>query len=404
VGIGVTYAYTSSSTGSTGSGTIASGGKINVTGSGPWTFTLTASNISGTASANTTAANIIMSIGTVSTLQTGDITNTVVSTNGRTYQYYILKSGTTYTINYTSSTACTAYALIVGGGGNGGSQVGGAGGGGGVAMPSFSIPATSTSQSVTISVAATTQSQYYASDGVTGVNGYSSSVTFNGTGGNAVSPASITALGGGGGGSSGNNPQGKTGGSGGGAANGQIGVLKSGGVANTNGGTNYANAGGNNSRTGNAEFGSGGGGGAGTAGGNPTTTVAGTGGNGIQILSTLYGVVDIPGYAAYYWGGGGGGFSGSSSVNGGNGGLGGGGGGAANGSTVSGVGGGSALNTGGTGSNSTNGVYLNGNTNYVGGNGGANTGGGGGGTAASGSLTFGGIGGSGIVVIAFPIN
>jgi len=123
----------------------------------------------------------------------------------------------------------------------------------------------------------------------------------------------------------------------------------------------------------------GGGAGAGTCqnGSNASPTVAGPGGNGVQI--------NICG-SNYYWGGGGGG--GTNNIAAGNGGLGGGGGGGvpAAQNPTGGTGGGSAINSGSSGTT-------------CGGAGGANTGGGGGG-AARGS-PGGGNGGSGILIIKY---
>ena len=101
----------------------------------------------------------------------------------------------------------------------------------------------------------------------------------------------------------------------------------------------------------------------------------------------------------YYFAGGGGG-SCITAINSGNGGIGGGGGGHSW-AASPGAGGGSALNSGTAGSQGT--------TTRIAGNGGANTGGGGGGAYSSDSLLIGntdrgGIGGSGIVVIRYPIT
>jgi hypothetical protein len=133
-------------------------------------------------------------------------------------------------------------------------------------------------------------------------------------------------------------------------------------------------------------FPSGGGGGAGTSCDTPDTGTVNASAGGRGIANSILGV-------EYFWGGGGGGqcfYNNAAPSAGGNGGIGGGGAGAGRGGGTS-IGGGSALNAGG------NALISNG------GNGGANTGGGGGGAVNENGGT-GGSGGSGIVVIRYPIG
>ena len=384
------YYYITSGTGTQSSAPITSPTVVAVTGSGPWIFDVSATNTSGTTYALTTSTQAKMIIGTVTTMQAGDVTSTVTS-NSLVYNYYILKTVGSYTINYTSLSSSTVYALIVGGGGSGGTSWGGGGGAGGVAMSSFTVPVSGSNQTITVVVGA-------GGTPVTNnipVNGSNSSVVFNGTGGNAVTPSSITAVGGGQGGNGYSGTLvGTTGGSAGGNGSAQSTGTTTGGTAgNTNTGINYANAGGgNNYGSGNTNYytSGGGGGGAGAVGQTPNGTGGGNGGNGIQPITTLYGIKDIPNYGTYYYGGGGGGYS--YYVNTGNGGQGGGGGG-------SGQAQGGSAGTGGTSGVNTGGNGIGGNNSATGGNGGANTGSGGGGNNGG---TTGGNGGSGIVIIAFP--
>ena len=267
--------------------------------------------------------------------------------------------------------------LVVGGGGGGKTQIGGGGGGGAVVYITNATITTGT-YNVVIGLGAQTE----------------------GTNGNNSSFGNIIAEGGGAGGRFGDGFSGSIGGSGGGAGcDGTDGnPYNFGGAKGTgsslNGftGTIYGNNGGDALARSGGLLAGGGGGGAGQVGGNGNIAFncqGGVGGDGIQI--------NIDG-RNLYWGGGGGGSSYFNGNNrGGNGGLGGGGGGSpGNASGIVGIGGGSTLNSGQNAST----VTLNG------GNGGANTGGGGGGGGwanSVGGFGSGGLGGSGIVIIRFPI-
>ena len=159
--------------------------------------------------------------------------------------------------------------------------------------------------------------------------------------------STLDAIGGGQGGEAGDDNNGRFGGSGGGGSTDNLHYSASGGVGTA--GQGYAGGSVSGNRSG------GGGGGAGAAGGNGTTNSGAVGGNGLSY--------SISGTATYYAGGGGGGAYGSGSA----GGLGG----------------------GGTG----------GNPSINGTNGTANTGGG-----AGGDWYYARTGGSGIVIIRYPLS
>lgn len=264
--------------------------------------------------------------------------------------------------------------LLVGGGGGGGYALGGGGGGGGVVyMPAVSV------------IPGTTYSMVVGAGGAQ-----------NTTGGSSTAFGATAA--GGGGSAAYSTGQGKNGGSGGGASATDVSTLNYGGQATgsslgPNSGTIYGNPGGSAIavRTGTPTGGAGGGGAGGRAldvNSNSVVTAAGqqaNGGPGIPF--------DITGTMLYYGGGGGGGayYNGYA----GNGGIGGGGAGSCTGGVGVAIGGGSALNSGG------NGTPSPGNGNAAGGNGGDNTGGGGGGGAWN--LGLGGTGGSGVIVVRYPL-
>ena len=368
------YYYIMSGTGTQSTGqTITSPYNVPVTGQGPWTIDVSATNITGTVGALTTAQASPFTISSITTsngsyttdqksslsgsLSTGNgIVGGTSTTNGITYQCYAfgqISTWGTYSISHTGG-GSYMYVLAVGGGGGAGGS--GGGGGGGVVMMPVNLP--TGSGTITVNV---------------GAGGSSSNPGSNTTVGFSVSPAlNISATGGG----TGQDSSISIGGGGIGGSAGGAGNSVSASILPNNNNYNYGNSGGY-STTGSA----GGGGGAGTAG-PPTSGVGGNGGNGIQCF--LPGINNFAPsgtpYGTYYWGGGAGG---GSSVSGGKGGLGGGGGGGSSG----GIAGGGGISMGGNGTS-------------VGANfGGANTGGGGGGWW--GGSTF-GAGGSGIVVIAFP--
>ena len=288
---------------------------------------------------------------------------------GTQYYYYAFTSTTgTNTITFPQNTVCDI--LVVGGGGGGGGKNGGGGGGGAVVyVPSCKLSA----NTYQVVVGNTSLTESNGNDSTFGTN-------------------FIIAKGGGRGGNYDSDTATSGGSSGGmGAVQNNLYNRKPVGTGSSTGGFAgiiYQNTGGVATlvRNGNTSLGASGGGGAGAeAIDNNHMTTSGFGGNGIQI--------DIDGNN-YYWGGGGGGAGYISavstiSITGGAGGKGGGGGGGYVPVTSSGGSGGTGGKTnGGSGS------YL------YGGNGGANTGGGGGGGGDWNSNPgYGGLGGSGIVIV-----
>lgn len=270
--------------------------------------------------------------------------------------------------------------LVVAGGGGGGMDMGGGGGGGGVISGRYVVSA---GDNVICAVGAgglgAPGGSQQRSDGA-GPNPGGHQFTISATnGGNSIF-GPFTAIGGGYGGSSyydytPNLGIGSSGGSGGGTS----------GYSNTSvkAGQSGTYLQGRRGGQGGGQYYSGGGGGAGGAGSDSTSQANG----GIGIINDILG-------GDLYWAGGGGGSAYSAST-GGNGGLGGGGGGAV-GSTSGGVG----YNPGEGGW----GGSPNSQTNTRGGNAGANTGGGGGGGSHYNANNNGGEGGSGIVVVRYPIT
>ena len=310
-----------------------------------------------------------------------DVSGTTI-TNGINYKVYSFTSTsvvTTYTVNYSCANATQIYVLAVGGGGSGGSGGGGGGGAGGVVMNPINIPAGSGAINISVGAGGIGVSP---STKVIGITGTTTTLTFP-----SNSSANIFAYGGGGGGQDANIGTTNGSSSGGNGASVTTGTTITSVPPITNN-YNYGNYGGGNPASG--SYGAGGGG-AGTVGFNSvSSTSGGIGGSGIQCF--LPGIKDFApsgtSYSTYYWGGGGGGAADASKI-GGNGGIGGGGGGGVN-SGSSGIssGGYGGINLGGVG-NGTNG-----------GNGGVNTGSGGGALWNGGTIS--GAGGSGIVIIAFP--
>jgi hypothetical protein len=302
----------------------------------------------------------------------GTSTSDITIPGGRSYRVHRFTTvGTSnFVVSAVGSDSNIQY-LIVGGGGSGGSYVGGGGGAGGV------LTGTRTLTSGTFPVV--------VGNGAAGVGSLSVSQVIVGNTGGPSSVFGLTAAGGGGGGVYADGA-GTSGGSGGGAGGFQSGT-GSGGAASPAG---QGNVGGN---TGLGQgrprgfTGGGGGGGAGTAGGISIDSLN-QGGDGGQGISTT-----ITGTTLFFGGGGGGGnFADGSRP--GNGGAGGGGGGGSNSRGTFGAGGGQALTTGGNG-------FSSGDPNHRGGNGGANTGGGGGGVGHHG---LSGDGGSGVVILRYPIT
>jgi hypothetical protein len=306
----------------------------------------------------------------------------VITDSGMTYKLHVFTTvgSDTFTVLDAGSDGMVEV-LVVGGGGGGGMDMGGGGGGGGVIYTTYQVKP---GEAVPVTVG---QGGFggpqgnggYRTDG-TGPQPGSHQFTISATnGGNSVF-GSLVAIGGGYGGSSyfdytPNLGIGSSGGSGGGTSGYSNGSVKAG-QAGTAG---QGHAGGQ----GGGQYYSGGGGGA--AGVGVSSTARPDGGPG-RLCSIL-------GYDLY-WGGGGGGSSYSLGT-GGNGGIGGGGGGAL------------GTTTGGAGYNNGQPGYggsPNSQTNTRGGAGGANTGGGGGGGSHYNATNTGGEGGSGIVVVRYPLN
>ena len=304
------------------------------------------------------AGFLLTSVSTISTIYAIGIPAGIVATGGTVttagdFKYHVFTVSGTFTL---SNSGTVSY-LIVGGGGGGGDRHGGGGGAGGVLSSTWA--ATPGSYTITVGLG-----------GIAG-NYETSNSTPRGAGikgGDSSISSVATAFGGGGGGTLDGNPTGTVG-SGGGGGGGSLA-----GVAGT-AGQGFVGGSGQNP-------GGGGGGGAGGAGVNANT---GTGGIGItsvstQLLAVGYGTsfavptspnVVISGGVAYI-GGGGGGASGSSPGPGGSGGLGGGGRGDWDASFI----------LAGT----------------------ANTGGGGGGSRSADVSTTGRDGGSGLVLLWYPLT
>ena len=238
--------------------------------------------------------------------------------------------------------------LIVGGGGGG--SAGGGGGGGVVYNLGLSIP----SGTIFIATVGTGGSGGNPNSGLGSTGGDSSLVYSSNT---------IIAKGGGGGAANAGTGIGNSGGSGGGGTySGNIpGPAGGSSIQQSYSGCNiYGNSGGNSGNFNASPYPSGGGGGAGSAGGNGrSNTLAGNGGAGVLIPIT----------GSYYGGGGGGSFS---------------------------VGGGVTAGLGGSGGGAAGTINS---TVY---SGTANTGGGGGGALQS--VSAGGAGGSGVIIISVPTS
>lgn len=272
--------------------------------------------------------------------------------------------------------------LIVAGGGGGGMDMGGGGGGGGVLTGVHKVVGP---QIISLSVGkggfgGPAGNGGYRTDGTAGPQPGAHQFTISATSGSNSTFGPLTAIGGGYGGSSyygylPNYGSGATGGSGGGHS----------GYSDTNVRAPVAGTAGQGSRggQGGGQYYSGGGGGAGGPGADSTNQPNGGAGKFSAILG-----IDL------YWGGGGGGAA-YSAGSGGNGGIGGGGGGAV------------GSNSGGAGYNNGYSGYGGGNnsqTNTRGGDAGSNTGGGGGGGSHYNNTNKGGEGGSGIVVVRYPLQ
>lgn len=302
--------------------------------------------------------------------------------NGITYKVHqFLNVGVNYLKIIDSGSDGLIEYLVVAGGGGGGMDMGGGAGAGGVLMGRHTVR---TGENHYVYVGGGGFGAPGGSerriDGA-GPNPGSHQFTVSATNGENSIFGPYTAIGGGYGGSSyfdyaPNNGIGSSGGSGGGTSGYSNGGVKAGQAGTADQGHRGGQGGG--------QYYSGGGGGAGALGADSTSTPNGGDGTMCDILGT-----DL------YWGGGGGGAAYSLSL-GGYGGLGGGGGGAV-GSTT---GGGSALNSGQAGFGGGPNTWA----NTRGGGAGVNTGGGGGGGAHYNATNSGGEGGSGIVVVRYPIS
>jgi hypothetical protein len=237
--------------------------------------------------------------------------------------------------------------LCVAGGGGGGFDTGGGGGGGGVLYAASQTLNAGTS--------------YTALVGSGGAGGTSSA----GTNGGVSVLLTTSPLGGGGGG--GITLNGVSGGSGGGAA---------GAGAGSSGGTGTAGQGNNGGLNAGSQKGGAGGGGAGAIGQDGQSTYnGGAGGIGTSTYTTWHSITGtgVLSSGLYYIAAGGGGGSGDSSRTGGSGGIGG----------------------GGRGADSSNANIASGT---------ANTGGGGGGGCGNGTPRTGAAGGSGLVIVRYPLS
>jgi hypothetical protein len=300
------------------------------------------------ASGTTISLYGIAGVGTTPTSAPKATGGNIIANDGTYWYHAFLSSGL-----FIPQTNLTCDALVIAGGGSGETNVTAGGGAGGVVYL--------TSQSLT-----PIQYPVTVGAGAPGGNGFGYQ-----NGGNSQIGSLTAALGGG---ASGvwTNGNGVAGGSGGGGA-GYTGV---GGASLSSQG----NAGGNGASAGSGFGTSGGGGGAGGVGGNASGSTPGTGGIGTSTYSS-WGMATLTGHLVggtrFYAGGGtGGGYVNSSVWN-----------------IYSGPSGG-----GGSGSTYDRGVQP---SLSSGGNGMANTGGGGGGGGSSGG--FSGNGGSGIVIIRYPM-
>jgi len=295
--------------------------------------------------------------------------------NGITYAYHTFtRPSITQTFQILSGSGYIKV-LVVAGGGGGGMDMGGGGGGGGVLYSSYYIDSSSP---ISVYVGRGGQGGKAGSSlGVGTVHQFTSLASA--TNGENSTFGTLTAIGGGYGGSSyfdytPNNGYGNSGGSGGGASGYSNGGTGRNGFGILGQGYDGGGAGG--------QYYSGGGGGAGGVGNSGTAQA--NGGPGI-----LYSEM-----SPFYFGGGGGGAAYSLGT-GGNGGIGGGGGGAVGATT-----GGAGINNGKPGGGGSPGSQ----TNTPGGSGGENTGGGGGGGSHYNINNKGGEGGSGIVIVKYPLQ
>jgi hypothetical protein len=275
----------------------------------------------------------------------------IIETDG-TYWYHAFISSSTFT----PKTSLSCDVLVVAGGGSGGWPYSGGGGAGGVIA--FASQSISTAQTVTVGGGAA--GAYNTGNGVQGSNSVFGSLTAAVGGGGGVGDSTVTTL--------------RNGGSGGGGhpyGRGNPSTDNAGGTATSGQG----NAGGLGSPNGSSQDSGGGGGGAGAVGANATTTAAGAGGAGTNsvtnwgALSSVLTTTGL-GVSGFIAGGGGGGTNGSNAGAGGSG------------------GGGRGANNAGTQESEA---------------GTANTGSGSGGGAAGNAPASPKNGGSGLVIVRYPI-
>jgi hypothetical protein len=264
----------------------------------------------------------------------------IIENDGTYWIHTFLNSGT-----FTPALALSCDVLVVAGGGGAGSGAGGGGGAGGF-RASTGNSVTATSYAVTIGAGGAGGAGGAANRGVVGSDSIFNTITSTGGGFGGAHAQSIAAGNGGSGGGAG----------GGGNSNNTAGSASPSGQGN-NGGIAFNSSG---------AYGGGGGGGATAAGSNGSSSAGGNGGNGTANSYSGTSVTYAGGGGAGTYSGGGGTF------NGGTGGTGG--------------GGNAATTTNGTGASGT-----------------VNTGGGAGGGTYTSAYGAGGSGGSGIVIIRYPI-
>ena len=317
-----------------------------------WNDTPAITNISFALKDGSYAAGSTFSLYGVAKLGTTPVTapfatgGNIVANDGTYWYHAFLNSGT-----FTPLKALSCDYLVVAGGGGGGndtfnSESRGAGGGGAGGLRS-TVTATGGGGSLESALSLLSGTAYTVTIGAGGIG--ADGTTQRATAGSNSVFATITSTGGGGGGShlGANNYTGGDGGSGGGSANNSA----SGGAASPSG-QGYAGGGGSFG----VVYTGGGGGGAGAVGATGTTSAAGAGGAGVLLSS--FATPTNTGVSGYYAGGGGG-----------------------RGNATNGSGGAGGGGAGGSG------------------NGTANTGGGGG----AARFTTPGIGGSGIVIVRYPM-
>jgi len=333
----------------------ASGSAITALNAGLWSNTAAITSITFTAGSGSFAANSTFSLYGVAALGTTPVlapkaTGGNIVANDGTYWYHaFISSG-----NFVPQTGLTAECLVIAGGGAGGANAGGGGGAGGFrSATSLAL----TVQNYPITVGAGGSGTNIVSPPTSGSDSVFSTITSTG-GGRGGSNAGYVAL---------------TGGSGGGG--GMYDSLYDDGAAGNTPSTSPSQGsnGGNGGGLLQAENASGGGGGGATAnGGNASNGTPGNGGAGSSAFSTWASVTSTGVSGSFAGGGGGGAWNSSGAI------------------STGGSGGGGAGGRGGNGTfaNSTSGT--------------ANTGGGGGGGGVSSSIAS-GNGGSGIVIIRYPI-